>query len=234
MDMESICEREPFNEQDYQSGSLSLSSASRLFLGPLEGRTVAFRVNDRPSNLKLARAVLGFLVREKRGCRVLDLDAFYSSNVESIAAGIDSEDLEGVEITIPEPGSETEAFLATFLRTDNDKPLLIDSVNSLYQLLSMRNPRSATRKFSFFISALARWARSNGGPVIASIYDRRPAMRRRASRSLTDGFNISISTSMEERGLSLRCERGSAWRGGRFFLAFEDREEEAHKHRDDD
>lgn len=183
----------------------------------MKGKTAAFRLIDRPSNLKLARALLGFLAREKGGCRLLDLDAFYSSNLENIAVGIDSEGLEGVEIMIPEPGSEVESFLASLFRTDDDKPILIDSVNSLYQLLSVRNPRSATRKFAFFVSALAGWARSSGKPVIASIYDRRPAIQR-TSRSLTDGFDITVSASMRDRELTLKCERGSAWRGGTFLL----------------
>jgi hypothetical protein len=213
---------------------MSFGAQPRLFLGPLEGKIVAFILKDRPSNLKLATAVFGLLAREKPGCRLLDLDAFYSSNLGSIAAGVSSENLERIQITMPEPGSEAEAFLPSLLRAGDDRPLIIDSVNSLYQLLSVRNPRSATRKFSFFISALAGWTRSNGRVVFASVYDRRPVMHRRTSRSLTDDFDVSIHASVGERGISLRCERGSAWRGGRFLIPFDSREVEAHEDRDGD
>jgi hypothetical protein len=212
---------------------MSLSGRqSRLFLGPLEGKTTAFRLNDRPSNLRFASAIIGLLVGDQRGCRLLDLDAFYSSNLDTLAAGVSRESLESFDFTIPEPGFDVEATLAAMFREGGAKPLLIDSANSLYQFLSLRNPRAASRKFAFFVSALSEWARSNGKPAIASIYDRRPTARRRASRSLADVFDNSVLLSTRPGGLAFRCERGSAWRGGSFFLPLENREVKTHEHRD--
>lgn len=198
---------------------MSLSDRqSRLFLEPLEGKTTAFRVNDRPANLRLGAAMLRLLAGGHRGCRLLDLDAFYSSNLETLARGVPRESLASFELTVPEPRSDTEATLAATFLEGEDKPILIDSANSLYQLLSANNPRAATRKFAFFISALSSWSKSNGTPAVASIYDRRPAVHRRASRSLSDVFDNSISLSAKPDGLAFKCERGSAWRGGGFFL----------------
>jgi hypothetical protein len=197
---------------------MSLSDRqSRLFLEPLHGKTTAIRLSDRESNLKFGASVLRLFVSILHGCRLLDLDAFYSSNFATLAAGVTKESLNGVEIYLPEPGSNIEASLAA-LFIAGDKPLMIDSANSLYQLLSASNPRAATRKFAFFASALSSWAKSNGLPALASFYDRRPAYRRRASKSLADVFDNSVSLTARPNGLSFRCERGSAWRGGGFFL----------------
>jgi len=165
--------------------------------------------------------MLRLLAGGRQGCRLLDLDAFYSSNLEVLARGVPRENLSGFDIMLPEPGSDTEATLAAVFLQGGDQPLLIDSANTLYQLLSASNPRAATRKFAFFISALSSWAKSNGRPAIASIYDRRPALHRKASRSLADVFDNSVSLSVKPDGLAFRCERGTAWRGGGFFLPFE-------------
>jgi len=203
---------------------MSLSDRrSRLFLEPLEGRTTAFRVEDRPSNLRFAAAITRILASAGVGCRLLDLDAFYSSNLDILTAGVPRERLAGFDITVPEPGSDMDTSLAALFLGGDDRPLLIDSVNSLYQLLSAHNPRAANRKFTFFVSALSNWSKANNKPVVATVYDRRPATRRRASRSLADAFDNSIAFSAKHDGLAFKCERGSAWRGGGFFLPFEDR-----------
>jgi hypothetical protein len=207
---------------------------SRTFLEPLEGKTAAFRLDDRPSNLKFAAAILRRLAGVRTGCRILDLDAFYASNLEKISAGVSQEGLAKLELAIPEPDSDMETVLADLFLGGDDRPLLIDSVNSLYQLLSTRNPKAASRKFNFFVSALSSWSGSNGGPALASLYDRRPATHRRGSRSLADLFDVSVSVVAKPNGLALKCEHGSAWRGGSFFLPFEDGQVEAHEHRERD
>lgn len=195
---------------------------SGLFLEPLAGKTAAFRLDNRPSNLVFAFAILRLFAGTRFGCRVLDLDAFYSSNLAALTVGIPRERLANLEMALPEPGSDMDAVLADIFLGGDDKPLLIDSTNSLYQLLSTRNPRAASRKFTFFISALSNWARSNGRPAFASLYERRPATHRRPSRSLADSFDVSVSVAIKPHGLAFKCERGSAWRGGGFFLPFED------------
>lgn len=211
---------------------MSLSERqSRLFLEPLAGKTTAFLLDDRPSNLGLATAIASLLAASRLRCRLLDLDAFYSSNLQTLTAGLERESLAGLEIDVPEPGSDTEATLAA-LFTGQVGLTLIDSANSLYQLLSARNPRAAGRKFSFFVSALSSWARSNGKPAIVSLYDRRPTIRRRASRSLSDAFDNSISLSVGHEGLTFRCERGSAWSGGDFFLPLQVGKVEPHENRE--
>jgi len=206
----------------------------RQFLEPMKGKTAAFRLNGRSSNLKFAAAVVGLLAGARMGCRILDLDAFYSSNLETLAANAPREGLSDIDLDIPEPDSDMEVILTELFLGDDNRLILIDSVNSLYQLLSARNPKAASRKFSFFMSALSSWSSSNGGPAIATLYDRRPATHRRTSRSLADSFDVSVSVASKPNGLAFRCERGSAWRGGSFFLPFEDGQVEAHEHRERD
>ena len=191
---------------------------SRLFLEPLSGKATAFRLSDRQTNLRFGAALLRLLAAEGLGARLLDMDAFYSSNADIITRGIPPERLAAFDFVVPEPGSDMEAALAATFRTA-DKPVIVDSANTVYQFLSTGNPRAATRKFGFFVSALSSWARTNGRPAFASIYDRRPAIRRRQSRSLADVFDNSVSLTTKPEGLSFRCERGSAWRGGGFLLS---------------
>lgn len=187
----------------------------------MEGKTTAFLVGDRVSNLRFAEAILPLVAGDEMGCDLLDLDALYSSNLKSIAARTTPHDLENLEIIIPEPGSDIESTLASLFQGGRRRTLIIDSVNSLYQLLSSPNPKSSSRKFAFLISALSVWARDNRRAVIASIYERRTTPRAKMSRSLADAFDSAVSVSRETRGMALRCERGSAWRNGAFFLPFQ-------------
>ncbi|MDV3292929.1 MAG: hypothetical protein LYZ70_01505 [Nitrososphaerales archaeon] len=194
---------------------------TKSFLGPLEGKTTAFLVGDRVSNLRFAEAILPLMAGDELGCDLLDLDAFYSSNLNSIAARVSPHDMGNFEITIPGPGSDLESTLASLFQEGRGRTLVIDSVNSLYQLLSSPNPKSSSRKFTFLISALSVWARDNRRAVIASIYERRTTPRAKMSRTLADAFDAAVSVSREARGMALRCERGSTWRNGAFFLPFQ-------------
>lgn len=207
---------------------------TKPFLDPLEGKTTAFVVCDRISNLRFAEAILPLIAGDERGCDLLDLDAFYSSSLDSIASRVSTGGMKNLEITIPEPGSDIESTLANLFQGRRGRSLMIDSVNSLYQLLSSPNPKSSGRKFAFLISALSAWARDNRKSIFASIYERRAVPRSKMSRSLADAFDYSVSVSTEPRGVTFSCERGGPWRNGSFFLPLQVREEYAHEHRDGD
>ncbi len=170
--------------------------------------------------MRFAEVIFPLVAGDERGCDLLDLDAFYSSNLNSIAMGVSSHGMESFKITIPEPGSDIESTLADLFQDSQGRTLIIDSINSLYQLLSSLNPKSSSRKFAFLISALSVWARDNRKAIIASIYERRAVPRAKTSRSLADAFDSSVSVSREARGMALRCDRGSAWRNGACFLPF--------------
>jgi len=197
------------------------SQRATLLLDPLVSKTVAFLLNDRRSNLSLAWAILPFLmVRE--GCRVLDLDALYSSNADTIAARVPPELMGRLELTVPEAGSNIERTVTELFLDTTGRPLIIDSANTLYQLLSSRSPKSSSRKFAFLIAALSSWARANARLVFSSTYARGTTARRKTARSLSEMFDVVISVSRKAGWLTLRCERGNAWREKTFFLPLED------------
>lgn len=192
-----------------------------LLLDPLAGKTAIFLLHDRSSNLDLASAILPPLAEGKEGCSILDLDAFYSSNIDVVAAGVSAGRMGRVELRVPEAGSNIELTLADLFLDASSRPLIIDSVNTLYQLLAAENPRPSSRKFAFLAAAMSSWARANGRTVISSTYERRTATRKKTARSLYEMFDVVISVSRQARGLAMRCERGNAWRDRDFFLPLE-------------
>ncbi len=192
---------------------------ARLFLEPLEGKTTAFLLGDRPSNRILSRSILTLLSASRRACTILDLDAFYSSNLETISKHLSSTAMDNLQIIVPEVSVSIEQTLSGLLAVDPERPLIIDSANSLFHLLAWQNPKSSNRKFAFLIATLSAWARANRKPVLSSLYVREKVARVGTSRSLSDAFDIAVSTSKKRNGLALRCELGRAWRDGVFFLS---------------
>lgn len=201
---------------------MSFSSQNvALLLDPLVGKTTVFLLEDRSSNLDLANAILPTLARGKEGCSILDLDAFYSSNIDVIGSRMPAGRMERVELRVPEAGANIERVLADLFLDASIKPLIIDSANTLHQLLASQNPRPSSRKFAFLAAAMSSWARANAGMVLSSTYERGTATHKRSTRSLYETFDVVISVSRKARGLAMRCERGNAWRERDFFLPLE-------------
>ena len=192
-----------------------------MFLGPLRGKTTAFLLDDRRSKLSLAEAALPYLAGTKEGCRILDLDAFYSSNIETITRNVPRGDLKRIEIIIPEVGSDIETTLSEAFLGASNKALILDSTNTLYQLLAYQKPKSSSRKFAFLIAALSTWAKANSLPVIANMYERERPFYKRAT-PISGFFDVVVSVSRRPKGLGLLCRRGSAWQNRSFFLPLED------------
>lgn len=170
--------------------------------------------------MNLASAILPSLAEGKEGCSILDLDALYSSNIDVVGARVSSGRLGRIELRVPEAGSNIERTLADIFLDASSRPLIIDSTNTLYQLLASQNPRPSSRKFAFLAAAMSSWARANARMVLSSTYERRTATRKKTARSLYEMFDIVISVSRKADGLAMRCERGNAWRDRDFFLPF--------------
>ena len=199
---------------------MSFGNRAAAFLGPLAGKTTAFLLENRASKLNLAQATLPYLAEREEGCCILDLDAFYSSNLETIARNFPRSNLKRVEIIIPEVGADIEATLAEIFVAASNRPLVIDSTNSLYQLLASQKPKSSSRKFAFLTAALSSWARANSSLVMANMYEREPPIRRRTAQ-FSGFFDVVVSVSRKPRGLGLFCKKGSAWQNRTFFLPLE-------------
>ena len=72
---------------------------------------------------------------------------------------------------------------------------------------------------AFAVALLSYVARSEGKTVIFTMYRRERAGWLGRRRSIADLSDLTVSASMEEGRLSLRCDRGSAWPGRALTLS---------------
>lgn len=194
---------------------MSFSGGQRSpLLAPLAGRTATFLVEGRQANIRFARALMDSMARAGVPCVVLDLDALYSSNADLIFAGL-SGDPAMFTVKVPAPGSDIETEFASIF---NARPnaIAIDSLNSLYHLISMEDGSSRGRKLMFALESLSQLARANGTPVTMSMYRREGLAKPGRGRSISSLSDVTASVEVRGSGLEIRAERGSAWPGGVF------------------
>jgi hypothetical protein len=195
---------------------MSLSGEqSGSFFGPLKGKTTTFLVDGRETNTQFARTVMGLLSAASGGCAVLDLDAFYSSGSDRIFSALDGAAAETSVLRVPEPGSDTENEFSTLFELQQ-KVIIVDSLNSLYHLISLDEGSSRSRKLAFAVASLSYMARTNGKTVIMTMYRREGFFRRGTGRSISGLSDVTSSITVRGSELVARCERGSAWPGGAF------------------
>ena len=183
---------------------------SGSFLGPLKGRTNTLVVDTRQSNLLLARAIVH---ATDTTCLILDVDALYSSNADSIFSGLDPRKLKGIKVRVPELGSEMGSEISTLLASEAQL-IVIDSINSLNHLLSEASRVTRGRKLSFAVAALSHAANQNGQTILFSMYQRERGVLAIGGSRLGELSETTISVRRWGERLRLKCERGTAWDGG--------------------
>lgn len=197
---------------------MSLSERqAHAFFSPLKGKTVTIVLNDRAANLTFARATVGLLAAAGGGCVVLDLDAFYSSNSESIFGPLPSTSTNSFLIMMPRPESEVEEDFSKLFGVGTDVTI-VDSLNSLYHLLSGEDGVYRGRKLSFAVAALSYAARVGGRTAMFVMYRREGFSRRGAGRSISSLSDVTVEVEASGQELIFKCERGTAWPGGRFSI----------------
>ena len=183
------------------------------FFGPIEGKTSIFLLDGRQANVAFATALAGLLARARSPCAVLDLDALYSSGSDRIF-GLGSPLVAGLTtIQLPDPGSDVESELSSVFRR-REKVVIIDSLNSLYHLISMDDGSSRSRRFAFALASLSYLARTNGMVVILTMYRREGLPSAGTGRPISALSDITASVNVKGGELEIRLERGSAWPGG--------------------
>lgn len=188
---------------------------AKSFFGPLAGKTATFLLEGRQANLEFSRAVVGLLAGGGDACAILDLDAFYSSNSDRILSSLTTASARSTTIRVPEPGSDVEGALATLFGAQQ-KVVIIDSLNSLYHLLSQEDGSSRNRKLTFAVASLSYFARTNGKAVILTMYRREGFTRPGTARPISGFSDVTAAVDVRGDELTIRSERGSAWPGGRF------------------
>jgi hypothetical protein len=186
------------------------------FFGPLIGRTTTFLLEGRQTNLEFARTITGFLAQTNDACTIMDLDAFYSSNADRILLPLNQESAKSTTIRVPEPGSDIEVEFSRLFEAQQ-KLVVIDSLNSLYHLISMEDGSSRTRKLTFAVASLSYFARTNGKAVILMMYRREGFNRTGTGRSISSLSDVTASVEIRGQELTVRVERGHAWPGGSFL-----------------
>jgi hypothetical protein len=195
---------------------MSLSGEqSSSFFGPLKGKTSTFLVDGREANIKFARTVVGMLSAASDACAVLDLDAFYSSDSDLIFSPLGGTAAKSSVLRVPEPGSDAENELSTLFELQQDI-IIVDSLNSLYHLISLDEGSSRSRKLAFAVASLSYLARTNGKTVIMTMYRREGFLRGGTGRSISWLSDVTASVAVRGSDLVVRVERGSAWPGGAF------------------
>ena len=188
-----------------------------MFFGPLTGKTTTFILDGRRANLSFASVVMRLLARAQSPCVVLDLDAFYSSNSDRIFSSMDASTAGSTEIRIPQPGLDVEHEFSHLFGA-RQKVVIIDSLNSLYHLMSLEDGSSRSRKLSFALASLSYMARTNEKAIILSMYRREGIHRAGTGRSISTLSEATVAVAVGKEDLYVTVERGAAWPGGKFSI----------------
>ncbi len=181
----------------------------------MAGRTATFLIEGREANLDFARALVGLVAQAGYSCTVLDLDAFYSSNADVIFPSLSRAAAESSTVRVPEPGSDVKGEFARLFESDQ-KMIIVDSLNSLYHLISQEDGSSSSRKLTFAVAGLSYFARTNGRSVMLTMYRREGFTRSGTGRSISALSDMTASVEVRGNELTARVERGHAWPGGRY------------------
>lgn len=190
---------------------------AQSFLAPLTRRTTTFILDSRQANLDFARAIIGVLSQTGDSGAIIDLDAFYSSNSEIIFRPLDQSAAGATVIHVPEPGADIAGEFSTFFGV-LQRVIIIDSLNTLYHLISLNDGSSRSRKIAFAVASLSYFARTNAKAVLLTMYRREGLTRGGSGRPIASLSDAAISVDTNGRELALRSDRGSVWPGGRFSI----------------
>lgn len=188
-----------------------------LFFGPLTGKTTTFILDSRQANLAFAGVVVGLLARARTPCTILDLDAFYSSNSDRIFPSMDASTAGSTEIRVPQPGLDVEREFSRLFEA-GQKVVIIDSLNSLYHLVSLEDGNSRSRKLSFALASLSYMARTNEKVVVLSMYRREGVSRAGTGRSISSLSEATVAVAVRGEKLDMAVGHGAVWPGGGFSI----------------
>jgi len=186
------------------------------FFNPLMGRTTTFLLEGREANLGFASTIMALAARQGYSCAILDLDAFYSSNANLVLRPLAGAP-KPTTIRVPAPGSNIEEEFSLLFEVHQDI-VVIDSLNSLYHLLSLEDGSSRTRKFTLSLASLSYFARTGNKAVLLSTYMREGFPRPVKGRLMTSLSDVTATVDIRGKELFIRTERGPAWPGGRFSI----------------
>jgi hypothetical protein len=191
---------------------------ARSLLSPLRGKVAVFSVPDRISNLALGQLLLSSLEISGKTCTILDIDAFYSSNSDLFARDISHGQTEDVWLYVPEVGASAEDLVLHLLNERRSDSVIVDNLNSFFNLFSFDDRNSASRKFTFLMDLLSYLAHSNDVSVLVTLYEREKPIRRRRARSFSGLGDLSLTVGHTKGRLTLQCDGCEGWPDGALSL----------------
>jgi hypothetical protein len=183
---------------------------ARSFLAPLTGKTTTFLLEDRQANFDFARTIMGVLSQTGYGCAIIDLDAFYSSNSDGIFRSLDQSSAGATVIRVPEPGADIEKEFSALFGA-RQRVIIIDSLNSLYHLISLEDGSSRSRKLAFAVDSLSYFAKTNSKVVLLTMYRREGFTRGGTGRSISSLSDVTLAVGISGQELTFRSDRSPVW-----------------------
>ena len=190
-------------------------SGSHQFFAQLKGKATTFLLEGRQANLAFAGTMAGVLSEGRTSSTVLDLDAFYSSNSDRIFSGLDSATVKSAVIRVPRPGSDVETELSNLFDAPQEL-VMIDSLNTLYHLISLEDGSSRGKKLTFSQASLSYLAMTTSKAVVLTMYRREGLYRAGTARPISNLSDATATVDLAGGGLKIKFTRGSAWPGGVF------------------
>ena len=184
----------------------SKEQASR-FLAPIRGSLAILLLHDIQAKMDLSRFLLGCARLESLGTAVLDVDAFYCTNVDLLA-----EDARGTidaeMLLLPEDDFEVSSLLP--LLSSRRTMLIIDDLNSLF---SLATDVRRSHQLSIMMKLLSYNSRLNGSWVIATAYrtELRVKEGKANKRSLTALGDLVFDAYWRDGSFKLKGESSGRW-----------------------
>jgi hypothetical protein len=185
---------------------LSKEQADR-FLAPLRGKLTILLMHDKHARIRLSGFLLRCATLQSAYTTVLDVDAFYSSNINRFPE--DAQPIASAEVLLlPEQDFEVSSLVP--LLSSKIDLLIIDDLNSLYSLAS---DGRRSLQLTILMKMLSRNATSNKTWVIATAYRTEVGAKQGGTnqRSLTGLGDLLVDVDLHDGSLKLRAGFRGRW-----------------------
>ncbi len=170
-------------------------------------------LHDTDTKMRLSRFMLRCASLQSMDTTILDVDAFYCTNMDRFAE--DAKSIKGDVLLLPEQDLEASSLVP--LISSKIQLLIIDDLNSLYSLAS---DGRRSQQLTILMRLLSYNARMNGSWAIATAYRTELGLAQGAmnQRSLTALGDVLVDTESHADSLKLKSGFKGHWTDGEFSL----------------
>jgi hypothetical protein len=188
--------------------SIPTKEQANRFFAPLRGNLTILLLHDIQAKMELSLFVLRCACLQSMDTTILDVDAFYCTNIDRFADEYAQSIPEVKMLLLPERDFEVSSLLP--LLSSKRELITIDDLNSLYSLAT--NGRKS-HQLAILIRLLSYNARMNNSWVIATAYQTEIDVKQEKvnQRSLTALGDLLIDTSFRDGSLKLKGASKGQW-----------------------